>query len=105
MGIFKKREYTLSEALKIMNEKKKVGYDLVPINADDINTKYWIEQTEKVKKRIDALKPQIKIHESQKDFRNRINGNGTYQNMLKVPRYNDYQASRGYQRNNGEMYR
>ena len=105
MGIFKKREYTLSEALKIMNEKKKVGYDLVPINADDINTKYWIEPTEKVQKRIDALKPQIKIHEGQKDFRNRINGNGTYQNMLKVPRYNDYQASRGYQRNNGEMYR
>lgn len=101
MKLFKKK-YSLREALEIVKKDKKNKYTAVPIDPENEDTQYTIELIDKIQLKIreqaEQRKNRTHISERQ-EFNNRINGNGTYQNLepvRQVQNYNNYQSAKRY---------
>ncbi len=124
MGLFRRKEkqYTLSEAMKILAKEGYESYMPVPVNPGDSNTKYWIKEEETVKQQMGVTNAILKTKgeaptftQKRNRFMNEVNGDGAYRKLSHdihesnsskqgrvVSSYNNWQSAKKY--NQGNRY-
>ena len=129
MGLFKhwrkEKEYTLAEAMKLLQRKEYFNHIPVPTRPGSLNTTYWLREEETkqiegqevgVTNTILRTKKEESLFEQKRDrFMNEVNGNGEYRKLSHdihesssskkgrvVPTYNNWQGAKKY--NQGNRY-
>ena len=112
MGFFRKKEkeYTLAEAMRILQRKGYESYMPCPVEPGNPYTKYWLRNEEKTVEESSYTKiSHSPFQERRKRLMNEINVNTvpqainrSYRNYTeRAVKYNDYQSARNYQRKYG----
>ena len=116
MGLFsirKNRVYSLTEAKKLLQTEKYMHYTAVAVDESHRNYRLVPEEEALIQVRQKRLqqkqqvqsenirKNQYYFKEEQKQFRNRLSGNGAYNNIANsevIKNYNNYQSAKKYQK-------
>lgn len=108
MGFFRKKEkqYTLAEAMRILQRKGYESYMPCPVEPENPNTKYWLRDEEKSFTKINNSP----FQERRKKLINEIGVNTvpqvidrSYRNYMgSTVKYNDYQSAKNYQKKYGQ---
>ena len=115
MGFFKRKEkeYTLSQAMRMLQEKEFANHIAIPTNPEDIlHTKYWLRLDENSLKQVPHV--ETPFQESRRKMLEEIgvdeeckkrteNISRSYSTKPgRVVKHNDYQSARKYQKKYGQ---
>ena len=112
MGLFKhwrkEKEYTLAEAMKLLQKKEYFNHIPVPTRPGSLNTTYWLREEETkqiegqevgVTNTILRTKKEESLFEQKRDrFMNEVNGNGEYRKLEPIKNNEERQDSENINR-------
>ena len=124
MGFFRKKEkqYTLREAMEMLQKEEYAFHMPVPTHPGNPNTKYWLREENTVRKELIKTNPILAtrreaspFERKRKEFMNEVSDNGNFKTLSHdihessstkpgrvVPTYNNYQSAKNYQKKYGQ---